>query len=65
MELGQFLAPGVFIDSDSPQVKMFVMRTNANMAEPRVLILQLYAAIRDNIIYDPYVNFADPAVPRK
>jgi transglutaminase-like putative cysteine protease len=31
------------------------------LAEPRPLILQLYAAIRDNIIYDPYVNFADPA----
>lgn len=37
------------------------MQTIANLAEPRPLILQLYAAIRDNIIYDPYVNFADPA----
>lgn len=61
MELGQFLAPGVFIDSDSPQVRMFVMQTITNMAEPRPSILRLYAAIRDNIIYDPYVNFADPA----
>ena len=61
MDLSQFLTPGVFIDSDSPQVRMFVMQTIANLAEPRPLILQLYAAIRDNIIYDPYVNFADPA----
>jgi len=61
MDLSQFLTPGVFIDSDSPQVRMFVMQTIANLAEPRPFILQLYAAIRDNIIYDPYVNFADPA----
>ena len=60
MDLSQFLTPGVFIDSDSPQVKMFVMRTIANVTEPRASILRLYAAIRDNIIYDPYVNFADP-----
>ena len=37
------------------------MQTIANLAEPRLLILRLYAAVRDNIIYDPYVNFADPA----
>jgi transglutaminase-like putative cysteine protease len=61
MELSQFLAPGVFIDSDSPQVRTFVMQTIANLAEPHASILRLYAAIRDNIIYDPYVNVADPA----
>ena len=61
MDLSQFLAPGVFIDSDSPQIRSFVMQTIANLAEPRASILRLYATIRDNIIYDPYVNFADPA----
>jgi transglutaminase-like putative cysteine protease len=61
MELSQFLTPGVFIDSDSPQVRTFVMQTIANLAKPHPSILRLYTAIRDNIIYDPYVNFADPA----
>jgi transglutaminase-like putative cysteine protease len=61
MDLSQFLAPGTFIDSDSPQVRTFVMQSIGNLTEPRLLILRLYAAVRDNIIYDPYVNFADPA----
>lgn len=60
MDLSQFLAPGVFIDCDSPQVRTFVMKTIPNLAEPRHSILRLYAAVRDSIIYDPYVNFTDP-----
>jgi transglutaminase-like putative cysteine protease len=61
METAQFLAPGVFIDSDSPQVIAFAKRTIADTTDPRAAVLRLYSTIRDTIIYDPYVNFADPA----
>jgi transglutaminase-like putative cysteine protease len=61
MDMTQFLAAGVFIDSDHPQVIAFAKRTIEEATDPRAAILRLYSTIRDSIIYDPYVNFADPA----
>jgi transglutaminase-like putative cysteine protease len=61
MEMTQFLAPGVFIDSDTPQVIAFAQQTVVGTTDPRAAILRLYITIRDTITYDPYVNFADPA----
>jgi len=61
MEMAQFLAAGVFIDSDSPQVIAFAKRATAGATDSRAAILRLFAAVRDGIVYDPYVNFADPA----
>jgi len=61
MDFGQFLAPGTFVDSDSPQVRKFVTQAVANVADPRSAVLRLYAVIRDNIVYDPYVDFSNPA----
>lgn len=61
MDLGQFLAPSAFIDSDSPQIRTFVMQTIATLADPRSAVLRLYSVIRDDIVYDPYVDFSDPA----
>ncbi len=61
MDTAQFLAAGVFIDSDSPQVIAFAKRTIEGATDPRAAILRLYSTVRDGIIYDPYVNFADPA----
>jgi transglutaminase-like putative cysteine protease len=61
MDIAQFLAPGDFIDSGSPQIIAFTTQTIADTADPRTAILRLYTTIRDTIIYDPYVNFADPA----
>src|SRR5574339_1285275 len=57
----QFLAPAAFIDSGSPDVAGFAMQAIAGTTDERAAILQLYAAVRDTIIYDPYVNCADPA----
>jgi len=57
----QFLSAGVFIDSDHPQVIAFAKQTIETASDPRAAILRLYSSIRDSIIYDPYVNFADPA----
>jgi transglutaminase-like putative cysteine protease len=61
MNPDQFLAPAAFIDSGSPNVADFAKQAIAGITNPRAAILRLYAAVRDTIIYDPYVNFADPA----
>lgn len=61
MDMTRFLAAGAFIDSDSPQVIAFTTQTIAGAADASTAILRLYYTIRDGIIYDPYVNFADPA----
>jgi transglutaminase-like putative cysteine protease len=61
VDIAQFLAPGVFIDSDSPQITAFATQAVADTSNSRAAILRLYATVRDTITYDPYVNFADPA----
>ena len=61
MDTAQFLAPSTYIDSGSPQVITFARQAVAGTMDAHTAILQLYAVIRDTIIYDPYVNFADPA----
>lgn len=61
MDIAQFLAPGVFIDSGAPHVIAFAKQAAADLTDPRAAILRLYRAVRDTIIYDPYVDLADPA----
>ena len=61
MDTAQFLASATYIDSGSPQVTTFATQAVAGTMDVHTAILQLYAIIRDTIIYDPYVNFADPA----
>jgi len=61
MDTVQFLVPGTFIDSDSPPVTTFATQAITGLTDPRAAILRLYAVVRDTIVYDPYVNFADPA----
>ena len=60
MEMTQFLAAGIFVDSDAPQVIAFAKEATKGKDDTGAAILQLYYTIRDGIIYDPYVNFADP-----
>ena len=59
--MDQFLTAGVFIDSGSPQVIAFAKKTVDGVADTGAAILRLYSAIRDGIIYDPYVDLANPA----
>jgi transglutaminase-like putative cysteine protease len=61
VEVAQFLAPGVFVDSGSSQVITFATQAVADTTDSRTAVLRLYTVVRDTIIYDPYVNFADPA----
>jgi transglutaminase-like putative cysteine protease len=58
--MDQYLSPGRFIDSDSPEVVAFARDAIAAASGDVDKVRQLYAAVRDGIIYDPYVNFADP-----
>ena len=61
MDMRQYLVPGAYIDSDSAPVVAFTKQTVAGISDPRAAILRLYATVRDSVIYDPYVNFADLA----
>ena len=56
-----FLAAGAFVDSDSPAVVDFARRAAAGVDDPLAAVLRLYAAVRDGIAYDAYLDFADPA----
>ena len=59
--MDQYLSPGRFIDSDSPQVMDFARQAIAGASGDVDQVRRLYVAVRDGIAYDPYVNFADPA----
>lgn len=60
MDMKQYLAPGVFIDSGAQPVVAFAKRAITGAPDAHAAVLQLYTAVRDTIVYDPYVNFADP-----
>jgi transglutaminase-like putative cysteine protease len=61
MDVTQYLAAGAFVDSDAPSVIAFAKQATAGTADTGAAILRLYSTIRDGILYDPYVNFSDPA----
>jgi len=60
MDMTQFLKAGRFVDSDHPQVITFAKQHAGDASDARTAALRLYGAIRDGIIYDPYVDLADP-----
>ncbi len=61
IDMMQYLAPGRFIDSDAPSVITFAKDHGAGATNQRDAALRLYKAVRDGIIYDPYVDLSDPA----
>ena len=60
MEMTQYLAPGLFLDSDHANVIAFAKQNAGDTSDARAAALRLYGAIRDGIIYDPYVDLANP-----
>ncbi len=60
MGLSEFLKSSIFIDSSAPAVSEFARKAAGSIAGPRERAIQLYKAVRDGIIYDPYVDFGDP-----
>ncbi len=60
----QYLAPGRFVDSDSPRVIEFARIASAGAKDATDAALQLYSIVRDEILYDAYVDWTDPNVFR-
>jgi transglutaminase-like putative cysteine protease len=59
MNTSEFLASGTYIDSGSPAVKAFAKDAVGMADDPRAKALALYSAVRDGIVYDPYIDFGD------
>jgi transglutaminase-like putative cysteine protease len=56
-----FLSPGVFVDSNSPTIIAFAHAATTAARDQLDTVLRLYRAVRDDIRYDPYVDFGLPA----
>jgi transglutaminase-like putative cysteine protease len=55
------LSPGRFIDSNSPSIADFARQVTAGVHDEIARIRRIYRAVRDCIVYDPYVDFSNPA----
>ena len=53
------LRPGRFVDSDHPAVKAFAERVAGGAPDARDRAARLYRAVRDEVRYDPYVDYED------
>jgi transglutaminase-like putative cysteine protease len=54
------LHPGRFIDSDHPAVAAFAAEAAGGATDPIGVAVSLYYAVRDRILYDPYVPSGNP-----
>ena len=61
MQSKNYLSPRRFIDSDAPDIIRFAHAATADATLELDKVLALYSAVRDGIIYDPYVDMSDPA----
>jgi len=57
----RFITATTFIDSEAPSIVELAKNVAVHAKDSRTAVLRLYSTIRDAIVYDPYVNFADPA----
>jgi transglutaminase-like putative cysteine protease len=58
-DLRLFLSPAEYIDSDHPRVRAAAAELAGSAADPVERARLLYRAVRDQIRYDPYVDFTD------
>jgi transglutaminase-like putative cysteine protease len=56
-----YLSATPFIDSDNPEIVAFAHDALGDAATIKEKALALYGAVRDQIQYDPYIDFFDPA----
>jgi len=56
-----YLSVTPFIDSDNPAIVAFAHGALGDAATIKDKALALYGAVRDQIQYDPYIDFFDPA----
>jgi transglutaminase-like putative cysteine protease len=59
-DLALYLKPASYIDSDHPLVIAFAERWGGGEFSPLDRVLKLFNAVRDEILYDPYVPMNDP-----
>jgi transglutaminase-like putative cysteine protease len=55
-----YLAPTSIIDSDHPSIRDYARIIVGESTEPIEIVVKLYLAVRDNILYDPYSPFYLP-----
>ncbi|MEA2839532.1 MAG: hypothetical protein QOF41_862 [Methylobacteriaceae bacterium] len=55
-----YLDPADYVDSDHPEVQLYAKTIIAGRDEPHAIVRALYRAVRDDIRYDPYVDYCDP-----
>lgn len=60
MTAPEFLQPGRYIDSDATDVLEFARQVAGEITDERDRAIRLYRAVRDDILYDPYVDYSDP-----
>jgi transglutaminase-like putative cysteine protease len=56
-----FLKPTRFIDSDAPSVREFARAAATGTRDDVGRVIALYRAVRENVLYDPYVDISNPA----
>lgn len=56
-----YLAPGFFVNSDSPDVRAFAAGAVGSQSEPAAQASLLFEAVRDQFWYDPFGISTEPA----
>jgi transglutaminase-like putative cysteine protease len=56
-----YLTPARFIDSDEPAIRAFAQQALGSARTIKDKALALYGAVRDQVQYDPYIDFFSPA----
>ena len=56
-----FLQPARFIDSDAPNVRNFARAAVSGESDAVARAVALYRAVREAVIYDPYVDLTSPS----
>jgi transglutaminase-like putative cysteine protease len=59
-----YLQPTPFVDSDDPAIAAFAKQAIGNAQTTKQKALALYAAVRDQIQYDPYIDVLDQSAYR-
>ena len=59
-----YLAPSRFIDSDAPNVRDFARKAVAGAKDETAQVIALYRAVRESVLYDPYVDMSLPSTYR-
>lgn len=57
--LAPFLAPGYFIDSNAPAILEFAHDNTKGIRDRRLMAVALYRAVRERILYDPYIDLSN------